>query len=122
MSKSEDAALLLPGTEEIEFKPWTLKEATDATSTEIAKYIEDRIHVYVDDNIYGRELHALWSLDFKDFSIIEYKKTTPQTKALREFLRSRNVLVPRTGQSIAVELLKSWLIQWPPMLDDCLHE
>ncbi|RKF83155.1 hypothetical protein GcC1_006048, partial [Golovinomyces cichoracearum] len=88
----------------------------------IAKYIEDRINVYVDDNIYGRELHALWSLDFKDFNIIEYKKTTPQTKALRDFLRSRNVLVPRTGQSIAVELLKSRLTQWQPMPDDCLHE
>ncbi|RKF57977.1 putative glycosyl, partial [Golovinomyces cichoracearum] len=101
MSKSEDAALLLPGTEEIEFKP---------------------INVYVDDNIYGRELHALWSLDFKDFNIIEYKKKTSQTKALRDFLRSCNVLLPRTGQSIAVELLKPRLTQWQPMPDDCLHE
>ncbi|TQS35752.1 hypothetical protein Golomagni_03819 [Golovinomyces magnicellulatus] len=87
-SKSEDATLLLPIIEEIEFKPWTIKEATEANSTDVANNIKTRIDIYTDDNIYGRELHALWSSDFKNFSITEYKKTTPQTKALRDFLRS----------------------------------
>ena len=120
MSKSEDATLPLPTTEEIEFKPWTLKQAAEATSTNIPNYIETRINVYTDDNIYGRELHALWSLDFKNFSITEYKKTTSQTKALRDFLRSRNVLIMRTGQPIASELLRSRLANWQPMPDDCI--
>ncbi|POS84768.1 hypothetical protein EPUL_002736, partial [Erysiphe pulchra] len=43
MSKFEDATLLLPITEEMEFKPWAPKEATEATSTDIANYIETRI-------------------------------------------------------------------------------
>ncbi|KAI6245294.1 hypothetical protein HI914_06804 [Erysiphe necator] len=122
MPKSEEAAILLPITKEAEFKSWTFKEATEATSTDIAKYIENRIENYDDNNIYGRELHVLWISDFELFSITDYKKTSSQTKALRNFLRSRNVFIPRTGQSIAYELLKSRLTQWQPMPDDCLHE
>lgn len=61
MSESGDATSLLPGSREFKFKQWTLKEASDTISTETAKYIENRISEYVDDEIYGRDLHVLWS-------------------------------------------------------------
>ncbi|RKF79342.1 hypothetical protein GcM1_203028, partial [Golovinomyces cichoracearum] len=73
-------------------------------------------------NISGRELHELWTLDFESFSSVEYKKTTAQTKALRDFFRSRNVFIPRKGHSIANELLKAQTISWACMPDEYLHE
>ena len=93
--------------EEPDFKPWTTQDATAATSAQISTYIDERIQANTEDNIAGRKLHVLWILDFESFSDTEYKKTTIQTRLLRDFLRSRNVFVPRKGHSIAVELLKA---------------
>ncbi|RKF80151.1 hypothetical protein GcM3_048038, partial [Golovinomyces cichoracearum] len=112
----------MSNTESPEFMPWTIKDVSTSTSTQIARYIEERIQVYVEDNISGRELHELWTLDFESFSSVEYKKTTAQTKALRDFLRSRNVFIPRKGHSIANELLKAQTISWARMPDEYLHE
>ncbi|TQS34271.1 hypothetical protein Golomagni_05352 [Golovinomyces magnicellulatus] len=81
----------MSNTKSPEFMPWTTKDFSTSTSTQIARYIEERIQVYIEDNISGRELHELQTLDFESFSSVEYKKTTAQTKALRDFLRSRNL-------------------------------
>ncbi|RKF63085.1 putative glycosyl [Erysiphe neolycopersici] len=75
-----------------------------------------------EDNISERKLHELWNLDFEFFSSVEYKKTTAQTKALRDFFRSRNMFIPRKGYSIATELLKAQTTSWAPMPDEYLHE
>ncbi|TQS35090.1 hypothetical protein Golomagni_04500 [Golovinomyces magnicellulatus] len=94
--------------EQTEFIPWNLKEAS--------------IGVYKEESISGRELHALWSIDFEFFSTVEYKKAILQTRTLRDFLRARNLFVLKTGQSIATELLKAKQAQWEPMPSEYQHE
>ncbi|EPQ63477.1 BgtAc-30368 [Blumeria graminis f. sp. tritici] len=108
--------------EQPDFKSWTIQGATAATSAQIATCIDERIKAYTEDNITGRELHALWILDFEFFSNTEYKNTTIQTRLLRDFLRSRNVFVPRKGHSIAVELPKAQHATWEAIPEACLHE
>ncbi|RKF81591.1 hypothetical protein GcM3_034027, partial [Golovinomyces cichoracearum] len=112
----------LPILEEPEFSPWTLKDVSAATGTQVTSYISSRMEAYTEETMSGSELHALWASDFEFFSEVEYKKSTIQTRALRDFFRSRNVLVLKKGLSIATELVKAQRAQWEPMPIEYQHE
>ncbi|RKF84297.1 hypothetical protein GcM1_123008 [Golovinomyces cichoracearum] len=80
-----------------------LEEASVATGTRIKSYINNRMEAYTEDTISGSELHALWASDYEFFSDVKYKKSNIQTRALRDFLRSRNMLVLKKGLLIVTE-------------------
>ncbi|KHJ30594.1 putative glycosyl [Erysiphe necator] len=92
----------------IEFIPWTEVQVNSATASDVTDYINERIHEYEDENLYGSELHGYFVADFQKFTGFSSKK---------------NVFIQKSrGQSIPAALIDALLDQWCSMPDEMINE
>ena len=117
-AKSIPTSSELPG-----FIPWTANKVSNANSTDIKTYIDDRLIEYEDENLYGCELHGYFATDFQEFTTTAFKKTTESTKTLRDFLRKKNVFIQKNrGTQIASALIDTLQNPFSPMPDTMMNE
>ena len=61
---------------------WSPEEVANATAGYIADYINEKINDYEEQELRSIDLFEYWWVDFENFTISSYKKTTANTKAL----------------------------------------
>ena len=91
------------GTAEI----WDSDRVANATGTETAEYITDKINDYSQRGLRGVDLFTYWRSDFGHFTSAAYKRTTTKTKLLRDYLLENSVFIPKDRRPIADNLIDS---------------
>ncbi|POS82409.1 hypothetical protein EPUL_005813 [Erysiphe pulchra] len=79
----------------------------------------DALEFYKKENLFGSDLFEMWKIQFENWGVATtWKVKTAHFKVLREFLRSRNVFIPKFGLQIGQQLSKSLLKGWKKMSAD----
>lgn len=98
---------------------WSSNQANTASVNEIENYISDALELYKEENLFGSNLFEMWKIQFENWGTsTTWKVKTAHFKLLREFLRSRNVFIPKFGLHIGQQLSKSLIEGWKQMPDD----
>ncbi|RKF83200.1 putative glycosyl transferase, partial [Golovinomyces cichoracearum] len=105
--------------EDLEPIVWSSNQANTASVFDIEGYISDALKLYKEEDLFGSDLFEMWKIQFENWGVsTTWKVKTTHFKLLREFLRSRNVFIPKFGLHIGQQLSKSLNEGWKQMPDD----
>lgn len=74
-----------------ELFPCTELQVNNAIPSDATDYINERIHEYEDENLYGSELHASLMADFHKFTIKTFKKDDRTIQESKGFSSKQNL-------------------------------